>query len=154
MPLTLYPRRITKAFQIFFWLHIAPLIKCGGISKQYVKKYTLRKYETKELFFMSYFFELLHFYCKWAICLTKMTAMRNNEDVPGKFLAVWSQSVSDVSAVNPSVAFSNIHRRMGEALFFSSVPDTSRYIPPASKNIISHFCKLYRRGFKKKFRKF
>jgi hypothetical protein len=39
-----------------------------------------------------------------------------------------SKSISDVSAVNPLVAFNDIHGRKGEVLFFCSVPDTTRDI--------------------------
>jgi hypothetical protein len=46
-----------------------------------------------------------------------------------KPIAVWSQSILDVSAVvNPLVAFYDIHGRKGEVLFFYSVPDTTRDI--------------------------
>jgi hypothetical protein len=54
-------------------------------------------------------------------------AMRNTADVTdGKPIAVWSQFISGESAVNPLVAFYDIHGRKGEALFFYSVPDTTR----------------------------
>jgi hypothetical protein len=35
-----------------------------------------------------------------------------------KLIALWSQSISDVSAVNSLVAFYDIHGRKGEVLFF------------------------------------
>jgi hypothetical protein len=44
----------------------------------------------------------------------------------GKFIAFWLQSISDMSAVGPLVAFYETRGREGEALFFSSVPDTTR----------------------------
>jgi hypothetical protein len=46
-------------------------------------------------------------------------ATRNTTDVKGgNPIAVWSQSISDVSAINPLVAFYDIHGRKGEVLFF------------------------------------
>jgi hypothetical protein len=54
-------------------------------------------------------------------------AMRNTAHVTGgKPIAVRSQSISEVSAVNPLVAFYDIHGRNGEVLCFCSVPDTTR----------------------------
>jgi hypothetical protein len=38
-----------------------------------------------------------------------------------------SQSISGVSAINPFVAFYDTHGRKREALFFYSVPDTTRH---------------------------
>jgi hypothetical protein len=53
--------------------------------------------------------------------------VRNTAGVTsGKPIAVWSQSISGVSAVNPLVAFYNIHGRKREVLLFYSVPDTAR----------------------------
>jgi hypothetical protein len=53
--------------------------------------------------------------------------MRNTADVTGgKPIAVLLQSISGVSAINPLVAFYDIHGRKGEVLFLSSVPDTTR----------------------------
>jgi hypothetical protein len=55
--------------------------------------------------------------------------MRNIADViGGKPIAVLLQSISDGSAINPLVAFYDIHRRKGEVLFFYFVPDTTRDI--------------------------
>jgi hypothetical protein len=55
------------------------------------------------------------------------TKTTNTTDVPGgKPIAVWSQSISDVSAVNFLVAFYDIHGRKGEVLLFCYVPDTTR----------------------------
>jgi hypothetical protein len=50
---------------------------------------------------------------------------------------VVSPSQSGVSAVNSVVAFYDIHRRKGEALFFGSVPDTTR-----GKNCYAQFVLL------------
>jgi hypothetical protein len=44
----------------------------------------------------------------------------------GKPIAVLLQSVSDVSAINPLVAFYDIHGGKREVLFFYFVPDTTR----------------------------
>jgi hypothetical protein len=56
-------------------------------------------------------------------------AMRNAADVTGgNPIAVPSQSISVGNAVNPLVAFYDIHERKREVLFFCSVPDTTRDI--------------------------
>jgi hypothetical protein len=53
--------------------------------------------------------------------------MRNTADVTGgKPVAVLLQSISDVSAINPLVAFYDIHGGKRDVLFFYSVPDTTR----------------------------
>jgi hypothetical protein len=53
--------------------------------------------------------------------------MRNNADVTGgKTIAVLLQSISGVSAINPLVAFYDIHGGKREVLFFYFVPDTTR----------------------------
>jgi hypothetical protein len=49
--------------------------------------------------------------------------MRNTADVTGgKPIAVLLQSISDVSAINPLVAFYDIHGGKKEVLFFYFVP--------------------------------
>jgi hypothetical protein len=53
--------------------------------------------------------------------------MRNTADLTGgKPLTVLLQSISDVSAINPSVAFYDTHGRKREMQFFYFVPDTTR----------------------------
>jgi hypothetical protein len=53
--------------------------------------------------------------------------MRNTSDVTGnKPIAVFLQCISDVSAINPLVAFYDIHGRKSEVLFFCFVSDTTR----------------------------
>jgi hypothetical protein len=53
--------------------------------------------------------------------------MRNTADVTGgKPIAVFLQSISGVSAINPLAAFYDIHGGKGEVLFFNFVPDTTR----------------------------
>jgi hypothetical protein len=53
--------------------------------------------------------------------------MRNTVDVTGgKPIAVLLQSISGVSAINPLVAFYDIHGGEREVLFFYFVPDTTR----------------------------
>jgi hypothetical protein len=53
--------------------------------------------------------------------------MRDTTDVTGgKTIAVLLQSISGVSAINPFVAFYDIHRGKREVLFFYFVPDTTR----------------------------
>jgi hypothetical protein len=51
--------------------------------------------------------------------------MRNTVDVTGGKPALL-QSISGVIAINPLVAFYDIHREKREALFFYFVPDTTR----------------------------
>jgi hypothetical protein len=54
-------------------------------------------------------------------------AMRNTTDVTGgKSITIWSQVISGVSAVNPLVAFNDIHGRKREVIFFYFVPDPTR----------------------------
>jgi hypothetical protein len=54
-------------------------------------------------------------------------AVSNTAEVTnGKPIAVWSQSISSVSAINPLVAFYDIHGRKTEVLFFYFVSDTAR----------------------------
>jgi hypothetical protein len=53
--------------------------------------------------------------------------MRNTDDrTGGKPIAVLLQSISGVSAINPLVAFYDIHGGKTEELFFYFVPDTTR----------------------------
>jgi hypothetical protein len=53
--------------------------------------------------------------------------MKSTADVTGgKPIAVLLQSISGVSAINPLVAFYDIHGGKREALFFYFVPDTTR----------------------------
>jgi hypothetical protein len=56
----------------------------------------------------------------------------------GKPIAVRPQSISDVSAINPLVAFYDIPGRKGEVLFFCSVPDTTRDIKRKSIHSIKN----------------
>jgi hypothetical protein len=56
-------------------------------------------------------------------------SMRDTSDVTGgKPIAVLLKSISVGDAVNPLVAFYDIHGRKREVLFFCSVPDTTRDI--------------------------
>jgi hypothetical protein len=53
--------------------------------------------------------------------------MKSTADVTGgKPIAVLLQSISGVSAINPLVAFYDIHGGKWEVLFFNFVPDTTR----------------------------
>jgi hypothetical protein len=55
--------------------------------------------------------------------------MKNAADMTGgKHIAVLLQSISGVSAINPLVAFYDIHGGKREMLFFYIVPDTTRDI--------------------------
>jgi hypothetical protein len=54
-------------------------------------------------------------------------AVKNTADVTGgKPIAVLLKSISGVSAINPLVAFYDIHGRKREVLFFYFVSDTTR----------------------------
>jgi hypothetical protein len=53
-------------------------------------------------------------------------AMRNTVDVTYRPIALLSQSISGVNAINPLVAFYDIHGRKREVLCFYFVPDTTR----------------------------
>jgi hypothetical protein len=48
--------------------------------------------------------------------------------IGGKPIAVLLQSISGISAINPLVAFYDIHGGKREVLFFYFVPDTTRDI--------------------------
>jgi hypothetical protein len=53
--------------------------------------------------------------------------MRNTADLTdSKPIAVLLQSISGLSAINPLVAFYDIHGGKREVLFFYFVPDTTR----------------------------
>jgi hypothetical protein len=55
--------------------------------------------------------------------------MGNTADVTdGKPIAVLLQSISSVSAINPRVAFYDIHGGKREVLFFYFVPNTTQDI--------------------------
>jgi hypothetical protein len=59
--------------------------------------------------------------------------MRNTADVTdGKPIAVPLQSISGVSAINPLVAFYDIHGVKREVLYFYFVPDTTRHHTPTN----------------------
>jgi hypothetical protein len=61
------------------------------------------------------------------LLLLLLLPMSNTADVTGgKPIAVWSQSISGVNAINPLVAFYDIHGRKREVLFIYFVPDTTR----------------------------
>jgi hypothetical protein len=56
--------------------------------------------------------------------------MKNTADVTGgKPIAILLQSISGVNAINPLVAFYDIHGEKREMLFFYFVPDTTRDTP-------------------------
>jgi hypothetical protein len=67
--------------------------------------------------------------------------MKNAADVTGsKPIAVLLQSISGVSAINPLVAFYDIHR--GKSLFFYFVPDTTRENRTYANNVVKQMtCK-------------
>jgi hypothetical protein len=55
-----------------------------------------------------------------------LAMMKTADMTRGKSIAVYSQCILGVSAINPLVAFYNIHWRKREVLFFCPVPDTIR----------------------------
>jgi hypothetical protein len=66
--------------------------------------------------------------------------MRNTAYVTsGKPIAVLLQSISGVSAMNPLVAFYDIHGGKREVLFFYFVPDTTRDL----RIMIRYYYRLY-----------
>jgi hypothetical protein len=70
--------------------------------------------------------ELFQIFLRDTHVLPKL-AMRSTADVTdGKPIAVLLQSISGVSAINPLVAFYEIHGGKREVLFFYFVPDTTR----------------------------
>jgi hypothetical protein len=71
-------------------------------------------------------------------------AMSNTAYVTGgKPIDVRSQFISEVNAVNPSVAFYDIHGKKNEVLFFYFVPDTTRYKVYLDRKIIPQFFSMY-----------
>jgi hypothetical protein len=64
--------------------------------------------------------------------------MRNTAALTVKPIAVLSQSISGVNAINPLVAFYDIHGIKRKVLFFCSVPDTTRdyYYPDGVDRIV------------------
>jgi hypothetical protein len=72
--------------------------------------------------------------------------MRNTADVTGgKPIAVWLQSLSGWDAVNPLVAFYEIHGRKREVLFFCSVPDTTKVCLSCELNFLDVFHDIHGR---------
>jgi hypothetical protein len=73
--------------------------------------------------------------------------MRNTADVTGgKPIAVLLQSISGVSAINPLVAFYDIHGGKREVLFFYFVPDTTDF------ETLFTALKMQKNGFKTKLK--
>jgi hypothetical protein len=63
--------------------------------------------------------------------------MRNTADVRGgKPIAVLLQSISGVSAINPLIAFYDIHGGKREVLFFYFVLDTTQEMYTVCLNVI------------------
>jgi hypothetical protein len=64
--------------------------------------------------------------------------MRNTADVTGgKPIAVFLQPISGVSAINPLVAFYDLHGGKREVIFFYFVPNTTRDL---CYTIINNYC--------------
>jgi hypothetical protein len=75
--------------------------------------------------------------------------MRDTADVTGgKPIAVLLQSISGASAINPLVAFYDIHGGKREVLFFYFVPDTTRdhHTTEENKHIRSFLSPLFSQG--------
>jgi hypothetical protein len=67
--------------------------------------------------------------------------MKDTADVTGgKLIGVLLQSISGVSAINPLVAFYDIHGGKREVLFFYFVPDTTRDLVLYFGNIRTPHC--------------
>jgi hypothetical protein len=68
--------------------------------------------------------------------------MRNTADVTGgKPIAALLQSISDVSAIIPLVAFYDIHGGKREVLYFYFVPDTTRdHFKLCKENYLKYLC--------------
>jgi hypothetical protein len=56
----------------------------------------------------------------------------------GKPIAILLQSISGVSAINPLVAFNDIHGGKREVLFFYFVPDTTRDLKIIAESLSQH----------------
>jgi hypothetical protein len=56
----------------------------------------------------------------------------------GKPIAILLQSISGVSAINPLVAFNDIHGGKREVLFFYFVPDTTRGLKIIAESLSQH----------------
>jgi hypothetical protein len=60
--------------------------------------------------------------------------------IGGKPIVVLLQSISGVSAINPLVAFYDIHGEKREVLFFYFVPDTTRDKDERDESVLSLAC--------------
>jgi hypothetical protein len=70
--------------------------------------------------------------------------MRNTADVTGgKPIALLMQFISGVSAINPLVAFYDIHGGKREVLFFYFVPDTTGDLPVSLHEIVYYYHFIY-----------
>jgi hypothetical protein len=103
---------------------------------------------------MSSYFELRHYYSQCPIYkhtyhsrlipeaptfYENYLAMRNTADVSGGSpVTVWSQFISGVCAINPLVAFYDIHERIREVLLFYFVSDTTRDYRQFLKHVTCH----------------
>jgi hypothetical protein len=67
--------------------------------------------------------------------------MRNTADVPGGKPSAVLLQFSGVSAINPLVAFYDIHGEKGEVLFF--VPDTTRDLVYYGISFTRDFIRVY-----------
>jgi hypothetical protein len=66
--------------------------------------------------------------------------MRNTADVTGgKPIVVLLQSISGVSAINPLVAFCDVHGGKREVIFFYFVPDTTVQQERVDRTLVSFY---------------
>jgi hypothetical protein len=73
--------------------------------------------------------------------------MMNTADViGGKPIAVLLQSISGVNAINPLVAFYDIHGGKREVLFFYFVPDTTRDYKIYNYSVMTRYALEFGRG--------
>jgi hypothetical protein len=67
------------------------------------------------------------------------SAMRNTAKVTGgKPIAVWSQSIAGVNAIDPLVAFYDIHGKKREVLFFYFLSDTTQDVDDDNMNYLEN----------------
>jgi hypothetical protein len=113
-------------------------MKSYGIFKTFPEKFTEMRYNVfpcRCIFIHRYHSRFIpegvaeasQIFLRDAHVLPKLLRYAHTADVTvNKPIAVWSQYISGVNAINPLVAFYDIHGRKREVLFFYFVPDTTR----------------------------
>jgi hypothetical protein len=115
IPLTLYPRRGNRGISDILPRHPRFTPKFNSYIHTYHSRLISKgvaeasRIVLRDTFYQNYF------------------AMRTTKDVTGgKPVAVLLQCISGVTAINPSVAFYDIHGGKRDVLFFYFVPDATR----------------------------